>query len=214
MNLFYNDPCIEVGIDEAGRGSLIGKVYAAVVIWGNEPLDIFSDELVESNIGILKSWDSKKLTEKKRNILDTFIKRHAMEWAIGYADNDEIDNHNILSATMIAMHRALDQIQLPMDHLLVDGNRFKPYLSKDNNWIPFTCIPQGDNKYIAIGAASILAKVAHDSHIKELCAKFPFLDEQYDLLSNMGYGTKRHIQGIDKYGVSEYHRKTFKCCKK
>tara|TARA_Y100000389_G_scaffold200217_1_gene240168 strand:- start:908 stop:1558 length:651 start_codon:yes stop_codon:yes gene_type:complete len=213
MELFYDKSCIEAGIDEAGRGSLIGRVYAAVVIWGDEPLSTFSDELDEMGVYKLKSWDSKKLSENKREALDGFIKRNAMEWAIGYADNEEIDIHNILSATMLAMHRALDQMHLPIDHILVDGNRFKPYIDSDDNWIPFTCVPHGDDTYLTIGSASILAKVAHDNHIKDLCSNNQQLDTRYGLLSNMGYGTKKHMIGIKEYGVSEFHRNTFKCCK-
>ena len=182
----------EIGIDEAGRGPLFGRVYAAAVIW---------DESKDNDI--IK--DSKKLSSKQRLSANEWIKNNLV-YSIGYADNNEIDEINILEATKLAINRALENLNINNDYkLLIDGcgweNKFN-YLTKS--------IVKGDSKYYAIAAASILAKVAHDTYIEELCNIEPELNTKYYLLNNMGYGTKKHIEGIRTHGHSIYHRKSFK----
>ena len=214
MDVFHTQNLLEAGVDEAGRGSLIGRVYAGVVIWNNRDLTDFYEELKDIRCHSYKTWDSKKIPHKRRLLLKEFIEENAIDYATGFAEPIEIDSQNILQATFTAMHRALDNLTHEYNHILVDGTQFKPYFcSKTDEWSPYTCVPHGDANYISIGAASVLAKVAHDNHIIELCDKYPSLDEKYDLLNNMGYGTKKHLNGIKLHGVSEYHRKSYKCCK-
>tara|TARA_B100001093_G_C26738943_1_gene975762 strand:- start:378 stop:989 length:612 start_codon:yes stop_codon:yes gene_type:complete len=193
MNIVY--------LDEVARGVFFGDVYAAAVIWDkNKEID----PPVKVN-----SWDSKRISAKKRKILSTYIKENCIAWSIGTANNQEIDKHNILSAAMMAFHRALDSINAPFEEIYVDGNYFKPYLGKDD-FIPHTCVIKGDSSYKEIGMSSIIAKVAHDEYIEALCNEYPELNEKYSLKSNMGYGTKKHIEGIQKHGFSRFHRKSFK----
>lgn len=191
---FLDKNDIEVGIDEAGRGPLIGRVYAAAVIW---PKNIDNPDVK----------DSKKISAKKRKEIKKWIENNSVAFGIGYSEPDEIDEINILQATYLAMHRALDNLKTKFDSILVDGNRFKKY-----NKIKHQCIIKGDTKFYSISAASILAKEYHDEHIKELCLMNPELDTKYKLLSNMGYGTKDHINGIKEYGITKYHRTSFKTC--
>ena len=207
MNLYYNQNNLEVGIDEVARGCLFGRVYTAAVIWTNDEI-----ENKEFDLPIIK--DSKKLSKKKREELFNLIKEYALDYSITYIEPDIIDNFNILNSTLLSMHNALDNLNIQVDNILVDGNRFNPYITSNGILIPHKCIIDGDEKYQSIACASILAKVAHDHYIEELCQKFPDLNEKYDLLSNMGYGTKKHQEGIIKYGLSSFHRKTFGICKK
>ena len=179
---------IEVGCDEAGRGCLAGPVVAAAVI-------------LPKNFKHLLLNDSKQLSEKKRDLLRTEIKEHAITYAIGIVDHKEIDEINILNASILAMHRALDQIKNPFDSILVDGNRFKKY-----NKIEHHCIIKGDGKYLSIAAASILAKTYRDDLMKKLHLEHP----QYQWENNKGYPTKSHRAAIKKIGVSQYHRKSFR----
>jgi ribonuclease HII len=180
---------IECGIDECGRGSLAGPVVAGAVIWPTEGVD--GDECIR---------DSKKLTAEKRKTIAEFIKAHAVEWSVAYVDNLRIDDVNILRATHEAMHACVDQLQCPVDCLLVDGNTFTPYPG-----VQHTCVIKGDDTYMSIAAASIIAKVAHDEHVMRLSHEYP----QYQWDCNMGYGTKAHIDSIYVYGLSPYHRRTF-----
>lgn len=196
LQSFLSKDKIEVGIDEAGRGPLIGRVYAAAVIW---PKELDNPEIN----------DSKKISAKKRKILKEWILDNVIDYGIGYAEPGEIDEINILQATYLAMHRALDNLKTKFDSILVDGNRFKPYQD-----IEHTTVIKGDSTFYSISAASILAKEYHDEYIKDICYKNPELDSNYKLLSNMGYGTKDHIRGIQEYGITKYHRKSFKTCKK
>lgn len=189
---------IEVGLDEVARGCMFGRVYTAAVIW--------PEDFEEDPNYIIK--DSKKLTKKKREELYDYIINTALDWNINYMEHYDIDKLNILQATLKSMHINLDNLLIDVDHILVDGTNFNQYSN-----IPYTCIPKGDNKYYSIAAASILAKVAHDRYIEELCKNEPELHEKYDLLNNMGYGTKNHMDNIKKYGISEYHRKSFGICK-
>ena len=179
---------IEVGCDEAGRGCLAGPVVAAAVI-------------LPKNFKHLLLNDSKQLSEKKRDLLRTEIKEHAIAYAIGIVDHEEIDEINILNASILAMHRALDQIKNPFDSILVDGNRFKKYNKTEHH-----CIIKGDGKYLSIAAASILAKTYRDDLMKKLHLEHP----QYQWENNKGYPTKSHRAAIKKIGVSQYNRKSFR----
>lgn len=185
-------------LDEVGRGSLFGSVFAAAVILPENLEPPFK----------LKTYDSKKISPKKRQIISEWIKENSLEWSIGFADSNEIDKYNIYQCTMIAFHRALDKLKLPFDNIYVDGKQFKPYLKDE--FIPHKCFVKGDAIYEGIGFASIIAKVAHTNYIREECVLNPVLNDKYDLLKNQGYGTKKHIDGILKYGFSQNHRLTYK----
>ena len=177
----------EAGCDEAGRGCLAGSVYAAAVIlppdYQNAALD-----------------DSKKLSARRRYELREVIERDALSWAVGVVSPEEIDRINILNASLLAMHRALDQLTLRPEAVIVDGNRFKPYHD-----LPYATIVKGDGKYLSIAAASILAKTYRDDYMDRLAAEYP----QYDWLCNKGYPTRRHRDAIRQYGVTPYHRKSY-----
>ena len=183
----YNIGVVEAGCDEAGRGCLAGSVYAAAVIlpphYANECLN-----------------DSKQLTEHKRILLRQEIEHDAVAWAVGIVTPEEIDRINILNASILAMHRALDQLKVRPEAIIVDGNRFKPY-----NDIPSTTIVKGDGKYLSIAAASILAKTYRDDYMMQLAEQYP----QYDWQSNKGYPTRKHRDAIREFGISPYHRKSF-----
>lgn len=183
----YYEDLIEAGCDEAGRGCLAGSVYAAAVIL---PPD-YQNELLN---------DSKKLTAKKRYALREEIERDAIAWAVGIVTPEEIDKINILNASFLAMHRALDQLQVRPEAVIVDGNRFNPYQD-----LPSTTIVKGDGKYLSIAAASILAKTYRDDYMLSLAEEYP----QYDWQSNMGYPTKKHRQAILEHGITPYHRKSY-----
>ena len=190
---FNNNNIIEVGLDEAGRGPLIGRVYTGVVNFNN----------TEVNVDVK---DSKKLSAKKRAVVLKWIQENVDEWAVGWAEPEEIDQINILEATKLAMTRAIDKLDFKPTHLVIDGvgweKKFPDYKVQS--------VVKGDSLYYSIAAASIIAKEYHDAYIKEICENNPELNERYDLLNNMGYGTKKHIEGIKKFGLSNFHRKTFK----
>ncbi len=183
----YFEGKIEAGCDEAGRGCLAGSVYAAAVIF---PADYQNEELN----------DSKQLTDKKRHQLREIIERDAVAWAVGVVTPEEIDKINILNASFLAMHRALDQLKVRPEAIIVDGNRFKQY-----GEVPHTCIVKGDAKYLSIAAASILAKTYRDDYMDRLAEEYP----QYDWKSNKGYPTKKHREAIRQYGVTPYHRMSY-----
>lgn len=195
---FYNEYEWEAGCDEAGRGCLAGSVYAAAVIF---PRDYENAELN----------DSKQLTDKKRHQLREIIQRDAVAWAVGVVTPEEIDKINILNASFLAMHRALDQLSVRPEAIIVDGNRFKPYkrLSRSGEdgggFLPHTCIVKGDGKYLSIAAASILAKTYRDDYMDKLAEEYP----QYDWQSNKGYPTRKHREAIKQYGITPYHRKSY-----
>ena len=178
---------VEAGCDEAGRGCLAGSVYAAAVILPED----YQNELLN---------DSKQLTEKKRYQLRETIERDAIAWAVGIVTPEEIDKINILNASILAMHRALDQLKVRPEAVIVDGNRFKKY--KD---LPHTTIVKGDGKYLSIAAASILAKTYRDDYMNRLAEEYP----QYDWRSNKGYPTKKHREAIRQFGITPYHRKSY-----
>lgn len=177
----------EAGCDEAGRGCLAGSVYAAAVIL---PLGYQNEQLN----------DSKKLTDHQRKALRTIIERDAVAWAVGIVTAEEIDEINILNASILAMHRALDQLKVRPEAVIVDGNRFKPYGD-----LPYTTIVKGDGKYLSIAAASILAKTYRDDYMDQLAEEYP----QYDWKSNKGYPTKKHRAAIKEFGITSYHRKSY-----
>lgn len=183
----YYDGKTEAGCDEAGRGCLAGSVYAAAVIF---PPNYQNDALN----------DSKQLTDKRRKQLREIIERDAVAWAVGIVTPEEIDKLNILNASILAMHRALDRLAVRPEAIIVDGNRFKPY-----HHLPHTTIVKGDGKYLSIAAASILAKTYRDDYMNRLAEEYP----QYDWLSNKGYPTKKHREAIRQYGITPYHRRTF-----
>ncbi len=187
LKKFYSKKLIEAGCDEAGRGCFAGPVFAAAVIL---PRD-FEDELLN---------DSKQLTVKQRNTLREIIEREASAWAVASVDNIEIDEINILNASFLAMHKAIDKLKITPKLLLIDGNRFNKYKN-----IPHKCIIKGDGKYLSIAAASVLAKTHRDEFMLNLDKEFP----DYDWKNNKGYPTPKHKQAIAKYGISPYHRKSF-----
>lgn len=200
-----DDIILTAGVDESNRGGLIFDVYAACVVLPTE----FPDEKYK------EIKDSKKLSAKKRAELYEYIKQNAITYGIGKATNEEIDNTNILAATMKAMHRAIDEAykKYPFHKLEIDGPRFNVYVPPgiDKEPLPFECIIKGDTKIINISAASILAKHQHDTDFLELINNNPEL-EKYDLRNNQGYGTTKHIEAIKKYGITRFHRKTFNPC--
>lgn len=183
----YYSNLIEAGCDEAGRGCLAGSVYAAAVIL---PKD-YDNPLLN---------DSKKLTEKRRKELRDQIVRDAVSWAVGVVTPEEIDRINILNASFLAMHRALDQLTIRPEAIIVDGNRFKPYHD-----LPYTTIVKGDGKYQSIAAASILAKTFRDEYMDSIANEYPY----YDWQKNKGYPTKAHREGIREHGPSPYHRMSY-----
>ena len=185
-NNYFNGK-IEAGCDEAGRGCLAGSVFAAAVILPSD----YQNELLN---------DSKQLTEKRRYALREVIERDAVAWAVGVVTPEEIDHINILNASILAMHRALDQLGVRPEAVIVDGNRFKPYGA-----LPYATIVKGDGKYLSIAAASILAKTYRDDYMNKLDNEYP----QYDWHSNKGYPTKNHREAIRLHGATPYHRRSF-----
>jgi ribonuclease HII len=185
---WYNKGIIEAGCDEAGRGCLAGPVFAAAVILPNN----FSSDILN---------DSKQLSEKQRYILRELILQEATSWAVGICDQYEIDNINILNASILAMHKALSQLSVQPQHILVDGNRFKSYRN-----IPHTCFVKGDGRFMSIAAASVLAKTFRDDYMTKIHARFP----QYGWDRNKGYPTEKHREAIVNYGITDHHRKTFR----
>jgi ribonuclease HII len=210
LNKFYNEDSeiLEIGIDEAGRGPLFGRVYTGAVIL---PKDV--------DFEFNKMKDSKKFSSvKKINEVAEYIKEKALAWSVTYNDEKVVDNINIRQSVLSSMHNSIKNV---MDNdneylLLVDGNDFRPYMMfKDDEYLPVKhiCIEGGDNKYCAIAAASILAKTERDKYIEELCDENPELKERYGIDKNKGYGTKTHLDGIKNFGITKWHRKTYGICK-
>lgn len=183
----FKKGALEVGCDEAGRGCLAGPVFAAAVILPED----FTNELLN---------DSKKLTEKNRYLLREVIEKEALYWGVGIVDNNEIDDINILNASFLAMHRAIDKLGVVPEHIIVDGNRFNKYKEINHD-----CIVKGDGKFMSIAAASVLAKTYRDDFMNDIHQKHP----QYDWLSNKGYPTKKHREAIKVNGITPYHRQSF-----
>ncbi len=185
---YFQESVHEAGCDEAGRGCLAGPVVAAAVILPEN----FQNEILT---------DSKQLSEKKRDMLRIIIEKEALAWAVGIVDNNTIDEINILNASILAMHKAVEQLQIKPEHLIIDGNRFKPYRD-----IPHQCIVKGDAKYLSIAAASVLAKTHRDDIMKQLDKEFPC----YYWAKNKGYPSKQHRNAIAEHGITKYHRKSYK----
>jgi len=188
LSPFFQDILIEVGCDEAGRGCLAGPVFAAAVIL---PKDFFHPKLN----------DSKKLNEKDRNELRIIIEQEAIDFGVASVPAEEIDEINILQASIKSMHLSLAKLKSPFEFIIIDGNKFKPYKS-----VPYQTIVKGDGKYFSIAAASILAKTYRDEWMKKAHAEFP----QYNWIKNKGYGTELHRKALAEFGQSVYHRKTFR----
>ncbi|MBW6461029.1 MAG: ribonuclease HII [Bacteroidales bacterium] len=184
----YSDSLLEAGCDEAGRGCLAGPVFAAAVIL---PLGF-------SHAGLN---DSKKLNARHRDALRQVIEEQAIAWSVSLVDNETIDRINILNASFLAMHRAIDELTVRPELLIIDGNRFRPYPA-----IPHQCIVKGDSIYQSIAAASILAKTHRDAYMAELHKQYP----DYGWMNNKGYPTKAHQQALSEFGITEYHRKSFR----
>ena len=198
MKLFLDKDQIEIGIDEAGRGCLSGPVCVAGVIWN-------------PNIDPINIKDSKKLSKKNRDILYDYITENAIAWTVKMGSNKDIDKYNILNITKKLMHECINDIGITPDYILVDGNQFNIYRDSNNKIIPHLCVINGDNKYISIAAASILAKVEHDKYVNKLLIENEKL-KIYDWENNMCYGTDKHIKAINEHGISKYHRTTFRPC--
>ena len=219
LTKFYNEDSkvMEIGIDEAGRGPLFGRVYTAAVVLPKD--DVFEYD---------KMKDSKKFSSSKRiSEVAEHIKNHALAWSVTYNDETVVDNINIRQAVLSSMHSSIknvidktssndNEIDKNGYLLLVDGNDFKPYMRFNNDeflQVKHVCIEGGDNKFCAIAAASILAKTERDKYVEELCEEHPELKERYSIHTNKGYGTKLHLDGIKEYGISEWHRKSYGICK-
>ena len=198
LKQYYEKNKIEIGIDEAGRGCLFGPVCVAAVVWLNEDPD-----------NSIEIKDSKKIKAGKRTEINNYIKNNCIAYDIQLIDSEHIDKYNILESTLEGMHKCIDTITsyLSVDRILVDGPHFNFY--KD---IPHTCVINGDNTYKSIACGSILAKTYRDDWIDELVKNYPEL-EKYDIKNNKGYGTKKHLEAIQKYGLTKWHRKTFGICK-
>lgn len=184
----FQDLLVEAGCDEAGRGCLAGPVFAAAVIFPKN----YHHELLN---------DSKKLSEKKRMALRPIIEKEALAYAVASVSAEEIDKINIHNASYLAMHRALDQLEIKAEYIIVDGNRFIPYPD-----LAHTCIIKGDGKYLSIAAASILAKTYRDEYMMNIAAEYP----TYDWLQNKGYPTVKHRNAVLEHGLTPHHRKTFR----
>lgn len=189
---FLKENCIETGCDEAGRGCLAGPVFAAAVI-------------LPENISIPSLNDSKQCSEKLRLRLRDVIEKEALHFSVVAVSPEEIDQINILNASIEGMHRAINALGVTPEHIIVDGNKFKPYI-KEGKTIPHQCIVKGDGKYCSIAAASILAKTYRDDYMRELAKEYP----QYGWEKNCGYPTKEHREAILKYGITPHHRQSYK----
>jgi ribonuclease HII len=202
---YQNEDVLEVGIDEAGRGCLLGRVYVAGVILPNNIIELCEEENI-----IIK--DSKKMSKKNKEKSREFIERVAIDYSIVYKENDYIDKYNIFESTHKSMHEVVANLSIQPEKILVDGNYFRTYWSSNGEEVEHECIIGGDNIYMSIAAASILAKTYKDKYIEELVEQHPQLKD-YDLLNNSGYGTANHLEAIKLFGTTPFHRKTFGLCK-
>ena len=192
---------IEAGCDEAGRGPLAGSVFAAAVVWSRDVL-----ENIEHAEWLELLNDSKQLTDRQRAYLRPLIEKYAQAWAVVEVTAQEIDQINILNASILGMQRALDNLAVVPEHILVDGNKWKPYIPEGQVLeIPARTVVKGDGKYLSIAAASVLAKTYRDEYMLRLHAEYPM----YHWDKNMGYPTKAHYEALKVYGVTKYHRKSF-----
>ena len=199
---YYIEGVIEAGCDEAGRGPLAGSVFAAAVI-----LDPYLKDNKHHREWLSLLNDSKQLTDKQRQYLRPLIEQHATAWAVVEVTPEEIDCINILNASIMGMQRALDNLGITPQHIIVDGNKWKPYIPDGQVMeVPAQTVVKGDGKYLSIAAASVLAKIYRDEYMLRLHEQYP----QYHWDTNMGYPTKAHYEAIRQYGITPYHRKTFK----
>jgi ribonuclease HII len=204
----------EIGVDEVGRGPLFGRVYTAAVVLSKDATVFEHHQMKDS-----KRFHSKRKIES----VAEYIRNNAIAWSVSYEEATVVDSINILQATQKSMHTSIKETikQLPVDakvQLLIDGNYFKPYttINKERGMfeaIQHVCIEGGDNKYTSIAAASILAKVARDAYIADLCLEYPELNEKYGIGGNKGYGSKQHLEGIKTHGITQFHRRSFGICK-
>lgn len=199
MLRYQNIDKIEIGVDECARGVLFGRIYGAAVLY---PKNGLPKELED------KINDSKKLSSKKRNEIYNELKKLNLKYSFSFCESKDVDKDGIQHCNYKVFHDSIDKLDLVPDKILVDGRCFKSYY-KDNKLIDHECIIKGDGKYLSIACASIIAKEEHDKYIRELVYENPYL-EKYNLMNNMGYGTKKHIEAIAENGYSEYHRKTYK----
>tara|TARA_B110001450_G_scaffold253054_2_gene275844 strand:- start:1971 stop:2594 length:624 start_codon:yes stop_codon:yes gene_type:complete len=202
MKAYYYRDEIEAGVDEVARGCLAGPVFTSAVVWPKEIDPSDTNTIVN---------DSKKLSRRKRLMLKDYIEEFALDYSVSQVDSNTIDTINIFNATQKCMHNSIDKLDIYLDHIIVDGDKFQPYRDRTNSVIPYTCVVKGDSKYVPVACASILAKVYHDQYIEKLCDDNLELD-LYDWRNNMCYGTHKHIEAIKKNGITEYHRKTFGIC--
>jgi ribonuclease HII len=196
---YKEDDAIEVGLDEAGRGCLFGRLYVGAVVFSNEYEDFFDHGAMLKEIK-----DSKLMTKRKRDILYDYIQECALDKAVAYSEAAEVDALNVLQADLTCMHRALDALTVPLERVLVDGDHWRPYKDTEGH-----AIVDGDAQYLAIAAAGILAKVSRDRWVAEMVAAHPEWDAQYGFASNMGYGTAEHMKGLTEHGVTAEHRRSF-----
>lgn len=196
---YKDDDVVEVGLDEAGRGSLFGRLYVGAVVFSNELEDFFDHGAALNDIR-----DSKLMTKRQRAIIYDYIQECALDKAVSFATAAEVDALNVLQADMTAMHRALDSLQVPVHRVLVDGDYWRSYKDSEGH-----TIIDGDAQYLPIAAAGILAKVAHDRWIEEIVTLHPEYDTRYGLSTNMGYGTAKHMTGLSQFGATDEHRRSF-----
>jgi ribonuclease HII len=201
---WINDGAVEVGLDEAGRGSLWGRLYVGAVAMSPED-EAYSDH----GATLTKIKDSKKLTPRRRAVLSDWIRENAIEAVVEWSEPEEIDTYNILRADMRAMRRALDAFETPFQRILVDGDVWETYTGSDGGPVEAICIPEGDAMSLPIAAASIIAKEAHDAWVLETVKAEPDLQERYGIGQNMGYGTAVHMTGLRTWGAHALHRRSF-----
>jgi len=201
---WLNDDLVEVGLDEAGRGSLWGRLYVGAVILSPEDEAYF-----DNGVALRQIKDSKKLTPRRRAVLADYIKENAIETAVSWSEPEEIDTINILRADMAAMHRALSTLTTPFQRILVDGDVWIPWTDAQHETVAAFTIAKGDATSLPIAAASILAKEAHDEWVRAQIVADPSLDERYGFGSNMGYGTAAHMEGLQRWGPHKSHRFSF-----
>lgn len=201
---WIDDGLVEVGLDEAGRGSLWGRLYVGAVVMSPEDESYF-----DNGTALRQITDSKKLTPRRRAVLADFIRENAIEATVAWAEPTEIDEVNILQADMAAMHRALASMETPFQRILVDGDCWRPWRGDDGEVVPAITVVDGDALCLSIAAASIMAKEAHDAWVRAEVAARPELEERYGLGRNMGYGTAAHMEGLRAHGADVLHRRSF-----
>ncbi len=201
---FAGDDAVEVGIDEAGRGCLFGRLYVGAVVFAKDEEAFFDHGATLKTI-----QDSKVLSPKKRAILYDYIQECALDKAVAFAESTEVDQYNVLGADMRTMHRALDSLTVPVDRILVDGDAWRPWKNDRGETVEAHMIIDGDAEYLSIAAAGILAKVARDRWVEEACLEHPEWNEYYGLLSNKGYGTAAHMKGLSEHGATLQHRRSY-----